>query len=304
MTQDERSAVPCATGCRVRGEHAGDCAVPQCGEGCQRNCREHCRGCRPRFCAEGYRVCKVCVQKINSAVSKIPRLVAWIAVHDVPSSGSAPSKDLIKRTKKAPPLPFRADAVDDADELHALLVSWCQTIADEHPHDLAGPDLRGSRITHKANGDPTGRVVGLAVSTRTWRAADWHASSHQANTDTVPYQAATERAAKWMLAQLAASTDNPLSQPFAADMVGEICEAVRMAERRWPTEPQPEVMDPPCLDCQGQLTKQVHEVNADAGDDRFVCRRCKRVYTLRDYNLALGELLRRRAAERDQGETA
>lgn len=295
----------CATGCKSRGNHASDCTNP-CSDDCDRRCREHCRGCQARRAVEGLSVCKGCVQKINSAVAKIPRLVAWISVHDVPSSGSAPSKDFIKRTKKAPPLPFRADAVDDADELHALLVSWCQTVADEHPHPLAGPDLRGSRITHKANGDPTGRVVGLAVSVRTWRGADWSPSSAQANTDTVPYQAATERAAKWMLAQLAAPIDNPLSHAWSSEMVAEICEAVRMAERRWPTEPQPEVMDPPCLDCRGQLVKQVHEIADDAGDDRFVCRRCKRVYTLRDYNLALGNLLRERAAERESeaGETA
>lgn len=299
----DESATPCATGCRVRGKHATDCAGAQCGEDCQRNCREHCRGCLPRTTDGDLAVCKACVQRINRDVAEIPRLVAWISVHDVPSTGATRSKDYIKRTKKAPPLPFRADAVDDADELHALLVSWCQTVADEHPHGLVGPDLRGSRITHKANGDPTGRVVGLAVSKRTWRGADWSPNSSQANTsDAVPYQAASERAAKWMLAQLAAGTDNPLAQGWAADMVTEICEAVRHAKRRWPTDPEPEVIDPPCLDCGGQLARPV--MTATDAAERFVCRRCKRGYEKVAYNLALGELLRLRAVEREAGEKA
>lgn len=231
---EDTPVAQCATGCRVRGQHLGDCIDP-CGDDCDRRCDDHCRGCRPKRASGGLVVCRGCEGRVHRAITNAPRLVAWIRIHDVPSSGSQQDSDNIKRTKKSPPLPFRADAIDTADELHSMLAAWCQTIAEEHPGALAGPDLRGSVRSRKVLADQTGAVVGLGVQLRTWGIG--HA---------VPRSVPTENAASWLTRQLPWA----LAQSFADELVREVSEAVETAGYRWPVEERPVRLPIPCDECE------------------------------------------------------
>lgn len=229
---EDTPVAQCATGCRVRGQHQGDCTNP-CGGDCDRRCVAHCRGCRPKRAAANLTVCSTCAAKLRRALVQAPRLVAWIGVHDVPSSEQREPDESSKKGKKTPPLPFRADAVDTADEIHALLCTWAHTIVDEHPGALRGPDLSGSVRARRVLADRTGDVIGLAVN-RGWGTGD-----------TVPPAMPTERAASWLLTH----SDWALARPWADAFVTEISEAVFTAQHRWPTTEEVSRLPTACHVC-------------------------------------------------------
>lgn len=301
---EDTPVAQCATGCRVRGEHLSSCTDP-CGEDCDRRCTEHCRGCRPKRSTGDLVVCKHCREQAQAAINAIPNLVTWIAAQDAPSSGAA-SGDKIKRTKKSPPLPFRADAIDTSDALHALLVSWVRMVVEERPGGMAGPNLAGSAS------DEGGAVVGLGVAhhartpggregedraeLRPAAGAEGpsavqyskhtdrlNAKGEWADDDWIIAPSPTRNAATWLNQHL----DWALKQPWAGDLVNEITTAVRQARRRWPVEAQPEVAEAECFDCGGELQRLV----GDKGyEDDYVCSGCRRRYTFVEYMLALRQL--------------
>lgn len=309
---EDTPVAQCATGCRVRGAHLSSCLDP-CGEACDRRCDEHCRGCQPKRAHGNLAVCRHCRDQVALAINAIPTLVSWIATQDTPSSGAAPSSgDKIKRTKKSPPLPFRADAIDAADALHALLVSWVRTVVEKRPGALTGPDLAGSVSTRKVLADRTGAVVGLGVTRPPRASAGRHtadvtdlapatgaegpsarmverfvdrlnAKGEWADEDWVIAPSPTRNAATWLAPHL----EWALEQPWAGDMVHELTTAVRQARRRWPVEPRPEVAEAECFDCGAQLQRPV----GDKGyEDDYVCSGCQRRYTYLDYLRALRQL--------------
>lgn len=292
---EDTPVAQCATGCRVRGQHQADCTNP-CGDDCERRCDDHCRGCRPKRAVDDLAVCRHCRDQVALAVTSIPTLVSWISAQDAPSAGGGggQSGDKIKRTKKSPPLPFRADAVDTADALHSLLVAWVRMVIEERPGGLTGPNLTGSVSSRKVLADGTGAVVGLGVNNPSRAAAGRR--TDDGRTDRLNYKgqwaddgdwviepAPTRNAATWMAQHL----EWALQQPWAGDMVHELTTAVRQARRRWPVEAEPEVAEAECFDCGHELQRLV----GDRGyEDDYVCVGCKRRYTYAAYVLALKQL--------------
>ncbi len=252
MTARQDEIRPCLSGCMRGGRHLADCANP-CPDECQRRCPDHCTGCVPRTATGDLLVCPGCERRIEKAVGSIPDLVVWIRSQDVPGAR------VLDDTgggggRKAPPAPLRLDAVDAADELHAMLASWCKLIVEEYPGDLRGPDLTGSVRSRRVLADQTGDTVGLGVAhlprsadgRRTpghvdhldikggWREGEWVMSSP-----------ATERAAKWLTNWLSWA----LAQPWADEFVREVSEAALTAEARWPRRERPTPLPTACPGC-------------------------------------------------------
>lgn len=320
---EDTSVSDCLTGCKVRGEHKTECLVP-CSEECARRCREHCTGCRPHRSEEGSGVCKRCRERVSEAIPLIPKLVTWIGTQDTPSTGSqrGPTDKPIMRTKKSPPLPFAADAVDAADALHALLASWCRIVVEERPGNLTGPDLRGSVSSRRVLADDTGDIIGLGVSHAPRHAAGRTRIDEQhldrldddapglirvqvtnwtdrlddkgqwGDADWVVESAPTQRAADWLMGQL----DWALAQPFAGDLVREISEATWTTRRRWPIEAEPIVAEAECFNCGNKLVR----LSGDDGyENDFRCTGCPEKYDTQRYNQALADLRQDKRAAMD-----
>lgn len=228
---------PCATGCRRDGRHIDTrdprtdaCTLP-CAPDCPRRCRAHCRGCEPRPALTDAAVCGRCAGQTRRAIAATPALVAWIRAQDEPAASTGTEPKL--GGSKNAPLPFRADAIDTADELHAVLAAWCRTIVDEHPAGFTGPDLTGSVRARRVLADNTGPVIGLGIG-RTWGTGD-----------TVAPAQPTERAARWLLTHL----EWALTRDWAPDLVRELTAIVTAAEHRWPTAEPPTRLPTVCPSC-------------------------------------------------------
>lgn len=219
---------PCQKGCRLHRQHTPECTDP-CVEACIRRCRSHCTGCVPRPSAPNLKVCGGCNGRVRRALAELPTLVAWISTHEMPSSGT--SDDPHVTGSRTPPAPVRLDAIDDADELHAVLILWCQTVVHLHPGDLAGPVLNS---THG------GTRSMLSVNPR-------------ALADTVT-------AATWLTTWLPWALD----QDFAAELVLDIAPAVETAKHRWPIAEDPTRLPLPCPACQRNSLVRLPPSNAYA----------------------------------------
>lgn len=307
---EDTPVAECATGCTVPRAHVALCVEP-CMDDCSRRCRDHCRGCVPRRAFGDLAVCKACRSRVVEAIDLIPSLVTWITTQDAPSSGAASSSgDKIKRTKKAPPLPFSVAAVDAADALHAVLATWCQVIVDERPGHLVGPDLRGSVHSRKVLADNTGDVIGLGVTHVPRHAVGRSSTSERVlekedgdipgyvrvqvtnwrdrlddkggwgDPEFVIEAAPTQRAADWLSVHL----DWALAQPFAADLVREITDATWTARRRFPVDAEPKVADAQCFECGNQLI--CHSGDEGYSPD-YICGGCGQRYNEEQYKQAL-----------------
>jgi hypothetical protein len=139
------------------------------------------------------RLCTRCRGNLERDVRTAPSIVDWIREHVEPSRQQAlmqestaknprPRTDsegafymrLASKSRAAEGIePLAASAVDDADGLHAMLASWALLILEEHPSQLVGPTLHGSRTT-----EPTLRRIhgGNAEDGTDWSEVYYHRS--------------------------------------------------------------------------------------------------------------------------------
>lgn len=220
-------------------------------------------------------MCSRCAGRLRRALVVLPGLVAWVRAQAEPSMAVS-DEPMRKDAKKSPPVPVRLDAVDAADELHALLAAWCRAVVEEHPTTSRGPDLTGSVRARRVLADMTGPVVGLAgpggrmsltpprvtedrhvltpgpgregpVAVRYVRHRDEIDASGgwRGDSGTVSAVPPTEHAAAWLTAHLTWA----LGRAWAGELVDELADAVETAERRWPRDERPARLPTTCPAC-------------------------------------------------------
>lgn len=127
----------CLSGCTSLGQHMSHCDD------------EACRGCMPRTTEIG-NLCGRCWSNLQRDVRTAPSIVDWIREHVAPSSQWG---ERVNSKEIDAPAPLGINAVDDADELHAMLASWALLVLEEHPSGLH------LRVTNVRKTLPTVREV-------------------------------------------------------------------------------------------------------------------------------------------------
>ena len=150
---------PCASGCRILGQHLADCVGRQA-DG------NPCTGCLPRPATEGT-LCAWCYGRLTRAVADIPATITHLHL-TAASSISASAKPLSDdpHTHGDPAwTTVLPTAWIDADELDSIIDSWAHVVIDEHhAQPMRGP-----------NASPwNGNVVGWITPHLEWIATrDW-----------------------------------------------------------------------------------------------------------------------------------
>jgi hypothetical protein len=205
----------CAHGCTTTGQHTTGCTDPRC------------RGCLPRTATTGH-LCAWCRSRLELDVADAPRMVHHLRWLATPYAGATPPDATGARHIPASTV-LIADAVDAADDLHALLHAWANLIADERT--LRGPSHAGVRmsVTRIATFDGTaylqpGVPVGVTKTT------------------------ATLGVARWLLPHL----DYAAHRPWISDMRRELATTLAGLHARYPTTDDIErahIVDVPCPRC-------------------------------------------------------
>lgn len=274
----------CATGCRLRGEHAAGCtgfrAQRETGAGTagtdaarpdgtgdrdDAGAQARCTGCLPRAATHG-RLCTWCWQRLTDDVAAAPGLVRYLWHLGEPALTSAPS---VVRGRGGTPAAERSPrhpARDAADEVHACLAAWADLVRDEHPlgRRLTGPDENGARRTRTT----TGLFEGEPVLRRSEVVG-------------VHEPEATSRLVAWLLPLLTWCAD----QGWAGEMRREVGHRVRSALARFPLEERSRrVPGLPCPAC-GRPSLRYHPSTVERATAQVTCSRraCGRVYAESDF---------------------
>lgn len=122
-------SVECASGCSLRGEHLPECTGVVIADGCE----AECRGCLPRP-AEVGRLCSWCWGRLQSVVRTMPALVDHLREMGEPGVSSAMGRSSgVRGTRRPGEGMLYPEALVVADELHAVLATWCTEVAQERP---------------------------------------------------------------------------------------------------------------------------------------------------------------------------
>ena len=190
----------CASGCSIRGEHLADCdgtAVNRDGDSVE------CRGCLPRP-AEAGRLCGWCWGRLQSAVRTLPSLVEHLCEIAEPAVSSPLGRMGSCSSRRPGAGGLYPAALVEADELHAVLASWCEEVAAERPG--ASAPRRATRWTASAAGDREPLGPAGPGSTRVL--------------------------ARWLDPHL----EWAAGRPWAGDMLADLVGGERLALRRFPVE--------------------------------------------------------------------
>ncbi|MDA8440474.1 MAG: hypothetical protein M0Z51_16670 [Propionibacterium sp.] len=115
----------CASGCKVTGQHRGDCPG------------ETCKGCQPRQADHGT-LCAWCAQRLAIDLAQVPALVAHLREIGKPYAQMQPASDSTAHTDPAETTVLPA-AWLAADEMTSTIDSWAHVMLEEHPANLRGP---------------------------------------------------------------------------------------------------------------------------------------------------------------------
>jgi hypothetical protein len=115
---------------------------------------------------DGSTLCRGHLTRLQDLIASTPRTVEWMREQIEPSN-TAPDRSAgyTKPSKKEPPLPISAAAVDAADEELIFLCEWADQISTARGE--MGPDLTGARMTWRSTYRPVAplqqdrRVVGF-----------------------------------------------------------------------------------------------------------------------------------------------
>ncbi|ERG63520.1 hypothetical protein L332_03505 [Agrococcus pavilionensis RW1] len=179
-------------------------------------------------------LCTNCMRRLEWLLDDAPDIIraARAAVPLLP--GAAGGSEPVSGTKERP-LPFDAGALEDADDLFAMVANWATAIAAalgvEPPADLEGVAAIDANVN------------GLAAGTAPETAA-----------------AATERIVRWLLGRL----PDVAGMPMVGEMAEEVVPALERMSRRWlqdGREPKLLHRSLPCPSCAG------HDVRAGCSGD-------------------------------------
>lgn len=162
-------------------------------------------------------LCRGHLTRLQDLIASTPRTVEWMREQIEPSN-SAPDRSTgyTKPSKKEPPLPISAAAVDSADEELIFLCEWADQVSKQRAE--IGPDLAGARTTWRSTYRPLTplqqerRVVGF-------RAIDPATVNGTVNGVT-----------RYLLDRL----DWIAEQEWAGEMMSELAENRRGHLNRWP----------------------------------------------------------------------
>lgn len=253
----------CASGCSIRGEHLADCdgsAVNRAGEVIE------CRGCLPRP-AEAGRLCGWCWGRLQSAVRTLPSLVEHLCEVAAPAVSSPLGRMGSGRSRRPGAGGLYPAALAAADELHAVLASWCEEVAVERPAPTPPPQ----------------------------RATRWTAPSAGGREPLGPAGPGSTRVlVRWLDAHL----EWAAGRPWAGDMLADLVGGERAALRRFPVEePERRVEGVRCPRCRCLSLVRVPPSAAGAqvlvrctlpacgavmGEDDWACARARALAAARD----------------------
>lgn len=204
------------------GEHLDACPTPST-----------CTGCAPRptLAAEPLLVCVHHRARVVSALAAAPDLVAHLRECVIPGKAST-GDPTGTRSSSAAPAPLSVAAVSDADDVHAMLMSWALEVRRLHPSHpvppMAGSDVRPQTSTRTADGAAVvvdAQVVGL--------------------TSTAPPETTTW-VTRWLLDWLHWALCQPA---LAAALATEIPAVIGRIRARWPIEDRDAALAVPCPAC-------------------------------------------------------
>ena len=122
----------CASGCTIRGHHLAECDGWAWGRDEYGEPEEvECAGCLPRQAEFGV-LCSWCWGRLQASVRTLPSLVEHLFDMGAPSLRSPLGRAGGGRSTPGPGCLY-SDALVAADELHAILGTWAQEVAVEHP---------------------------------------------------------------------------------------------------------------------------------------------------------------------------
>lgn len=237
----------CVRGCAVRGVHLPGCdgtGLGRAGEVAE------CLGCLPRPAEVGY-LCPWCWGRLQSLVRTLPALIEHLFDMAAPSVRSPSGRGDGGRGPRPGGHGLYPEALAAADDLHAVLATWCAEVAEECPQ--AGPVPRVSRVTRT----PLVEVVGPVGRDSTRRLVGW-----------------LEPHLEWVA-----------SQEWVGDLLEDLGPASARAWARWPVvEPERRVTTVRCPRC-GQRSLVVTPPSVRGAQETVRCssRSCGLVLAEEDW---------------------
>lgn len=223
--------------------------------GCPRK-YTRCKGCVPVLVAEGTRrrLCDGCLGSIKRALLDVDDLIDHIRRHVVPGTMN-PRQDVLREA----PAPLTVAAVDDADELHAVLHGLAIRYA--RATGLVGPPVRVSDVRWDDAGWPVG------IRPNAYRA--------------------TAPVTDWLITHadgIAAGLRPSTAEQDAVDFYRDVVITHERLAHRWQRVPQERRLPLPCPSCD-RLTLHMHPPKAEGHPVQVMCHRpvCGRAMTEDDY---------------------
>lgn len=222
----------CASGCTIRGHHLAECNGWAWGrDECGQPEEVECAGCLPRQAEFGV-LCSWCWGRLQSSVRTLPSLVEHLFDMGAPSLRSP-----LGRPGGGRPTPgsrcLYSDALVAADGLHAILGTYAQEVAVEHP--AAGSLPMG--LCRWSQGRPAAGPLGWADVVD--GGADPVILGPREQED-------TRRLVAWLIPHL----EWIASRPWATDMIADLASAASRALARWPIqEPERRITNVRCPSC-------------------------------------------------------
>lgn len=222
----------CASGCTIRGHHLSGCEGRARGREEFREPEEvGCTGCLPRRAEFGV-LCSWCWGRLQSSIHTLPPLVEHLFDMGVPSLRSPLGRSGGGRSAPRSGCLY-SDALVAADELHAILGTWAQEVAVEHP--TAGSLPVG--LCRWSEGRP---VSGPK---------DW-TDTTEGITDPAILGPREPEDTRRLVAWLDPHLEWIASRPWATDMIADLVSAASRALARWPIqEPERRITNVRCPSC-------------------------------------------------------
>ncbi|TFD80860.1 hypothetical protein [Cryobacterium psychrophilum] len=192
-------------------------------------------------------LCEWCFKRLLSHLEEAPDLVAHIRAQVIPAMGGAQG-ERVDASKEAP-LPLRADAMEDTDDLFGRLVDWAAALAAE----------MGVK--------PPEAAVGL------WDGADQCRGFRAATGPVAAYRLALE-VTKWLSGRAESIAYLPSAEAFTTAVI----ELVRTYRKRYPMAPRPprRYQPKPCPVC-NEAALFVHWPDNTAAGVEVKCEVCHHV---------------------------
>lgn len=219
----------CARGCTVPLRHVTACTCGSDGHQHDDTC-QGCEGCQPAQATLGL-LCGPDIGRIRRALHEAPDLAGW--VRENVERGAAPEGR--RAGGKRTPAPLNLAAVDDADDLAALLWGHAEPQIER---GLTGPSTEGLRIRPKT------RHLVLDEEAETAEEVELDPAVIGLRPGADPIQAVSN-VAGWLNAHLAAL----VSTEGAGDIHDEITERIREIRNRWPQSDHNRKLPLPCPAC-------------------------------------------------------